>query len=88
MPHDAAWLSLERAAAAALEWARTRSDLDPEEMHHRRGDYFTLRTGVSIGGGQTRPMAAKNSKVNDEILQELNAMECFQRIAAFSTSKL
>jgi hypothetical protein len=88
MPGDDDWDRLMREAAEALENARTDSDLNSKAGHHHRGDYFSLRTGVSMGGGQKQPTAAYNSDVNNEILRRLNSMECFQRIAGFSTSEL
>jgi len=88
MPKDAAWASDMRGAAEALEMAREDCDLDPQDSHHRRGDYLNLRTGVSIGGGQKRPTVADNSDHNNLILENLNSMECFRKLANFTTCEL
>jgi hypothetical protein len=87
MPKDEAWDGDMRGAAEALEAARRECDLDPEDAHHRQGDYLNLRTGVSIGGGQKRPTVALNSDRNNEILDRLNSMECFKKLSKFSTCK-
>ena len=88
MPKDGAWDSNMRDGAEALETARKHCDLKPEDVHHRRGDYLNLRSGVSIGGGQKRPTVALNSDCNNEILDHLNSMEFFQKLSKFSTCEL
>jgi hypothetical protein len=88
MPKDDAWNGHMRDGAEALETARHDCDLDPEDAYHRRGNYLNLRTGVSMGGGQTCPTAANNSDRNNEILDRLNSMECFQNLAKFTTCEL
>ena len=88
MPKDDAWDGNMRDAAEALETAGNACDLGPKAAHHRRGNYLTLRTGVSMGGGQTCPTIAHNSDQNDEILDRLNSMECFEQLSRFTTCEL
>ena len=88
MPNDGAWDGNMRDCAEALETARQDCDLHPECTHHRRGNYLNLRTGVSIGGGQKRPMPAANSARNNEILDHLNSMESFRKLAKHTTCEL
>jgi len=42
MLKDAAWTSDMRDAAEALEMAQDDCDLNPQDTHHRRGDYLNL----------------------------------------------
>ena len=88
MPKDEDWDRNMRDSAEALEAARHDCDLHPEDANHRRGNYLNLRTGVSMGGGQPCPTAADNSVCNNEILDRLNSMECFQKLAKFTTCEL
>ena len=88
MPKGDAWDGDMAECAEALEKARQDCDLDPDDKHHRRGDYLNLRTGVSMGGGQMSPTVAKNSDRNNEILERLNSMECFKNLAKFTTCEL
>lgn len=55
---------------------------------HRRGEFQTLVTGFSFGGGQTRPMNCAQSKVKANLVQSLNKKECFQRIASFGSCEI
>lgn len=50
-----------------------------------RGAFSVLRTGVTHGGGTTRPCNTANSDLNEKILSKLNAHPSFQRIAGFSS---
>lgn len=45
----------------------------------------SLQNGVSHGGGQTEPMNFKNDGPNKEVIDELNSMSCFTRIASFAS---
>jgi len=87
MPKDVSWAGDMVEGAEALEAACQDCDLKPETSNHRRGNYMCIRTGVSIGGGQQRPMVADNSEANDRILVQLNGTRFFERLAAFSTCK-
>lgn len=51
----------------------------------RRGDFITLRCGVSYGGGQTRPGNLVNTKRDEALLKELNESEEFRRISGFAS---
>jgi hypothetical protein len=88
MSKDASWADDMAEGVEALEAARRDCDLTPEQSKHRRGDYMCLRTGVSIGGGQRRPIAADNSNANNRVLDRLNKTRFFARLASFSTCKL
>jgi hypothetical protein len=52
---------------------------------HRRGSFSTIGTGFSQGGGQTHPQNFANSKVKAKVLERLNGLECFKRIAGFQS---
>lgn len=86
-PNDDSWPSLMATAAELLDNARTSCDIDEKDQDHRRGQFATLRCGVSHGGGQTMPGNLCNKPVNAEIAKALNESEPFVRIAKFTTCK-
>ena len=87
-PADKSWQEVIRQATKALENARRGCRMKEEEGEHRRGKFFTLRCGVSYGGGQRTPMNidAKSAR-NKKILADLNGSQAFQRISGFTNSK-
>ncbi|KAJ3503665.1 hypothetical protein NLJ89_g8332 [Agrocybe chaxingu] len=85
-PTDSKWDKLAIWAANCLEEARLRCCASPQACHGRRGEFTTLRDGVSHGGGQTHPKNLSNTIVNEEVLAWLNSQECFQRLAGFVSS--
>ncbi|KAJ3512050.1 hypothetical protein NLJ89_g3750 [Agrocybe chaxingu] len=82
-PTDSKWDKLATWAANCLEEARLRCRASPQACKGRRGEFTTLRDGVSHGGGQTHPKNLSNTVVNEEVLTWLNSQECFQRLAGF-----
>jgi len=76
-------------AAEALEAACHKCRLPASEASHRRGDYFCLHSGVSMGSGQTKPMKMDDAynATNRCILDKLNCMGSFERLGGFSTGK-
>lgn len=87
-PNDDSWPSLMATAAELLENARMCCEVDDKDKNHRRGQFATLRCGVSHGGGQTMPGNLCNKPVNAAIAKALNESEPFMRIAKFTTGKL
>ncbi|KDR74715.1 hypothetical protein GALMADRAFT_70525 [Galerina marginata CBS 339.88] len=81
------WSRMERQASAALESARGRIRIPKKERTHRRGRFPTLRTGVSHGNGSTRPINLGNSDANAAVIQELNHLQPFRRLAGFASCK-
>lgn len=86
-PNDDSWPALMATAAKLLETAQKQCDLDDKDKNHRRGEFDTLRCGVSHGGGQTKPGNLCNKPVNAKIAKALNESEPFMRIAKFTTCK-
>jgi len=71
--------------SAAMEDARQNCHLHPKAQEHRRGSYSILSSGYSHGGGQTHPCNMANSTKNSKVVQGLNGMDCFQRVARFAS---
>ena len=84
-PKDDQWREHMQQGAEALEDARQQGSFSPSAGSHRRGDFFCLRSGLSHGGGQTRPTNVANGATNQRILDRLSKMDCFRRIGAFAT---
>lgn len=84
-PDDPSWPNLQRQAAEALEARRPYCHIPKSHRKHRRGGFAALNCGVSHGGGQTAPGNLKNEPPNSQILDELNRMEPFRRLAGFSS---
>ncbi|KDR65406.1 hypothetical protein GALMADRAFT_148719 [Galerina marginata CBS 339.88] len=82
---DPRWPILTQQAAQALEERRSRCKIPQKKRIHRRGAFIALNTGVSHGSGQTHPSNLSNPD-NEEILEELQQMEAFKRIAGFSSA--
>ena len=54
------------------------------EDDHRRGNFNTLRYGVSHGGGRTQPMNfSHKSPAMEDLVSDLNNHPTFLRLAAF-----
>lgn len=87
-PDDPSWPTLQLQAAEALETRRPHCRVPKARRKHRRGAFVALNCGVSHGGGQTAPANLKNESPNDRILDELNGMETFRRVAGFSSGML
>ncbi|THU78007.1 hypothetical protein K435DRAFT_701052, partial [Dendrothele bispora CBS 962.96] len=88
-PDDPTWQSVHTEAALLLEKHR-HSVVLPHEDISRRGVRKYISTGYSFGGGQKLPMPLNQHPRNQQIIDDLLASECFQRISghvssAFST---
>jgi hypothetical protein len=59
-----------------------------EGKTHRRGEFQTLVTGFSFGGGQKKPCNFSNSPRKAKAVEGLNEKRCFRRIAGFGSCKL
>ncbi|KAF9521457.1 hypothetical protein CPB83DRAFT_872210 [Crepidotus variabilis] len=85
-PGDPDWPKLQLKGADSLEKARTKCRVSEACSDHRRGQFTTLRTGFSHGGGQTQPRNLANNVTNQCIIDDLNSQDVFQRIAGFMSS--
>ena len=84
-PADPQWPHLHRQGAAALERLRSRCFIPKcRRKPHRRGAFVALQCGISHGGGQPAPKNLDNHPKNEKVLNELNNMPFFQRIAGFA----
>lgn len=82
---EESWPEVNTEAASALEEARGRVNAKTEE--HRRGVYFTVRSGFSHGGGQKAPVKMANSRWNQRIADDLSKMKSFRRISGFANGR-
>jgi len=80
-------VALHTHAADCLEEARKKCGQRKEKDTPRRGEFKTMRCGVSHGGGQTHPRNLSNSKKHQEVLDWLNNEAAFNRFAGFATCK-
>lgn len=79
------WLKLQEQASCALEDARHDAGFSKADGTHHQGNFQTLRCGISHGGSQKKPGNLRNEGVNKEIVERLNGLEPFQRLASFTT---
>lgn len=81
------WLKVHQEASRALEDARHQSKDSGGDNNHRRGKFQTLLCGVLHGGGQQKPGNLDNNDVNRQLVEELNSLEPFKRLAGFATCR-
>ena len=87
-PEDPNWHARHREAASMLAELGPRCDISSEDRRsNRRGPFTALSTGVSHGSGQVEPSLLQNKPANQEIVDTLNSMKVFQRIAGFASCK-
>ena len=82
------WSDIEQEARIALENARAELYPNGNSDDERRGNFATLRSGVSYGGGQTKPMNLRNTGKTAEVVDRLNNLKIFRRIAGFGSCEL
>jgi hypothetical protein len=70
-----------------MEEARVELGVSRSKSQHRRGEFATLGSGFSYGGGQRRPMNFVNQGKKAEIVEGLNSKRCFERIARFGSCR-
>ncbi len=56
-PNDASWSTVTEEASGALEDMRRNYHSAHCDFSHRRGDYWSVTTGITYGGGQ--PVSAR-----------------------------
>lgn len=66
-----------------LDWALTQLHPPPKCRKHRRGEYVSIPSGYSIGGGQQEPMNFCLSKHNAKIMGQVLDNTYVQRFARF-----
>ncbi|EIW58911.1 uncharacterized protein TRAVEDRAFT_86929, partial [Trametes versicolor FP-101664 SS1] len=87
-PADASWDDVASSAYSAMAEAAEACQFKPKHSDHRRGQFATLATGVSFGGGRTVPGHVDNSKWNQKILSDLCAVPAIRRLAGFGSAML
>ncbi|KAJ6490990.1 hypothetical protein C8R45DRAFT_825871, partial [Mycena sanguinolenta] len=92
VPEDVEWSYVVSQAAEALEQAREdglrTGAFAVGEDSHRRGRFFTLKGGVSHGGGQKRPGNIVNPPRQLRLFNGLIANKYVRRIAGFQSSAM
>ncbi|KAJ6448832.1 hypothetical protein C8R45DRAFT_850122 [Mycena sanguinolenta] len=90
-PEDVEWSYVVSQAAEALEKARedglATGAFAVGEDSHRRGRFFTLKGGVSHGGGQKRPGNIVNPPRQLRLFNGLIANKYVRRIAGFQSNE-
>jgi len=84
--HPDDWDTVNGEAMAYLKEARERLGTTGGKQK-RRGDFATIGSGVSYGGGQKEPMNFDNKGRRGEVVKDLNERKCFRRIAGFQSCK-
>ncbi|KAJ6554111.1 hypothetical protein B0H10DRAFT_2123671 [Mycena sp. CBHHK59/15] len=91
-PEDPDWPSVIAEASRCMAKARERGMSDgtfkAKDRRHRRGKFYTLAAGYSLGGGQQRPGNLVNCKGRRRLLRYLMRRKCFRRITGFQSSGL
>ena len=82
-PADPVWEKKQHEACEKLEKARETIQEKDSNQTPRRGEFKTMRCGVSHGGGQKKPQNLCNNKQNEEMLKELNGDPFFQSLASY-----
>jgi len=86
-PDDPNWVVLHLHAADCLEEARKQGGEERKKCSARRGEFKTMRCGVSHGGGQTQPRNLSNTPKDEKILSWLNGEGVFNRFAGFASCR-
>ncbi|KAK6977318.1 hypothetical protein R3P38DRAFT_3237454 [Favolaschia claudopus] len=89
-PDDPGWAAVAADAAKTLDDTReagiqTNAFADGDELH-RRGRFYTLRSGVSHGGGQPCPKNAAVAPAEEPLLNGLLNNKNIRRICGFQSS--
>ncbi|KAI0054623.1 hypothetical protein BV25DRAFT_1939900, partial [Artomyces pyxidatus] len=84
------WAAVASRTAAAFEKARVDHPkaLKAKDLKHRRGQFAAVASGVSYGGGQTRPGNLQHSAATNAMLAELLANPDLGRIAGHQSAAL
>ncbi|KAK7025638.1 hypothetical protein R3P38DRAFT_3316381 [Favolaschia claudopus] len=89
-PDDPGWAAVAADAAKTLDDTReagiqTNAFADGDELH-RRGRFYTLRSGVSHGGGQPCPKNGTAAPAEEPLLNGLLNNKNIRRICGFQSS--
>lgn len=91
-PQSSDWEQVVSDATAALNAARLRGEklgiFKPEDKDHRRGHYMPLFSGVSYGGGQTKPGNLRLTKGKQDLVDDLRQNPAIQRVATFQSTSM
>lgn len=87
-PDADGWELVHIEAAEALEDARSKCHFPENSLQGRRGKFPALLDGLSHGNGQTRPTNRTNNATNRQVLDDLQRLSCFKRIAGHASCEL
>jgi len=91
-PDDPLWKDTVNTAAEVMQHVEqqgTSVELFTEEsLHHRRGEFLAIPTGVSFGGGQTAPGNLVHTAAMRQLIRLLLQSHSIKRIAGFQSSAL
>ncbi|KAJ7216259.1 hypothetical protein C8J57DRAFT_1096151 [Mycena rebaudengoi] len=86
-PDEPGWMTnVHDCAVDATEWARSHCSISEVRTFHRRGNWASLTTGQSHGGGQVEPGTFLNGVINTAILCSLLHESAFIGLAGFATA--
>ncbi|KAK1234648.1 hypothetical protein PQX77_002151 [Marasmius sp. AFHP31] len=84
IPDNASWFDDLHNFLLLLDWAEEQIKLRKLNAKGRRGDYSSIPTGVSFGGGQTAPGNFAQTEVEREIWQRVYAHPFYQRVLRYA----
>ncbi|KAF8071454.1 hypothetical protein FPV67DRAFT_1447013 [Lyophyllum atratum] len=78
----------EHALKAVRLIGQASGTFSPVAGSHRRGNYFTLTSGISFGGGQTEPQNLVHTREEQQLIDSLLLNDHVERVAAFQSQAL
>ncbi|KAH9857331.1 hypothetical protein C2E23DRAFT_721296, partial [Lenzites betulinus] len=86
-PRDANWHDVNTEMQEIMENARDAYQPPPQKAGEGRGDFISMSTGISYGGGQTRPMnVSAKTELNANVMGSLRVQKPVKRVANFGNS--
>ncbi|KAL0070404.1 hypothetical protein AAF712_002235 [Marasmius tenuissimus] len=84
IPDDPTWIGESENFLELLDWAEEEIKQRKLNLKGRRGDYSSIPTGISFGGGQTAPGNFAQSDVEQEIWEKVYAHPFYQRVLRYA----
>ncbi|KAF8066637.1 hypothetical protein FPV67DRAFT_1374100, partial [Lyophyllum atratum] len=78
----------EHALKAVRLIGQASGTFSPVAGSHPRGNYFTLTSGISFGGGQTEPQNLVHTREEQQLIDSLLLNDHVERVAAFQSQAL
>lgn len=75
------WGEVMVGAESCLDWAQSHLHPPPKCLHHCRGEYVSIPSGYSMGGGQQELMNFALSKHNASVMEQVLENPHIQRLA-------